>query len=229
VVEAIFWFHPLVWWLGARLVEERERACDEKVLELGSERQVYAESILKTCEFCVVSPLACVSGVTGADLKKRMVRIMTQSVANKLSFSRKLLLAGVGIAAVAGPVAFGLMNAPQISAQSPPTANGALPSFEVASVKPYDINSGSHMGIYTYPGGRVVAGYCTVKMLMECAFDVQPFQVSGGPEWINHIKYDINAIPPSSSPASKLNPPNPKVQPNEEQRQMLQSLLMDRF
>ena len=23
VVEAVFWFHPLVWWLGARLVEER--------------------------------------------------------------------------------------------------------------------------------------------------------------------------------------------------------------
>jgi bla regulator protein blaR1 len=26
LVEAIFWFHPLVWWLGTRLVEERERA-----------------------------------------------------------------------------------------------------------------------------------------------------------------------------------------------------------
>ena len=34
-VEAMFWFHPLVWWLGARLVEERERACDEEVLESG--------------------------------------------------------------------------------------------------------------------------------------------------------------------------------------------------
>ena len=49
--EAIFWFDPLVWWLGVRLVDERERACDEEVLELGSDRQVYAESILKTCEF----------------------------------------------------------------------------------------------------------------------------------------------------------------------------------
>jgi bla regulator protein blaR1 len=32
VVEALFWFHPLVWWLGARMMEERERACDEDVL-----------------------------------------------------------------------------------------------------------------------------------------------------------------------------------------------------
>lgn len=29
MVEAIFWFHPLVWCSGARLIEEREHACDE--------------------------------------------------------------------------------------------------------------------------------------------------------------------------------------------------------
>ena len=32
LVEAAFWFHPLVWWIGSRLVDERERACDESVL-----------------------------------------------------------------------------------------------------------------------------------------------------------------------------------------------------
>ncbi len=35
VVETVFWFHPLVWWIRARLVEERERACDEEVLRAG--------------------------------------------------------------------------------------------------------------------------------------------------------------------------------------------------
>ena len=37
---------------------------------------MYAEGILKTCEFYVESPLACVSGVTGSDLKKRIEQIM---------------------------------------------------------------------------------------------------------------------------------------------------------
>src|SRR5205814_2016518 len=118
VVEAIFWFHPVVWWLGTRLVEERERACDEEVLELGSERRVYAESILKTCEFCVESPLACASGVTGADLKKRIVRIMTDRVARKLDFSRKLLLRALGLIGVASPVVFGILHGTQILAES---------------------------------------------------------------------------------------------------------------
>jgi beta-lactamase regulating signal transducer with metallopeptidase domain len=29
VVEAIFWFYPPVWWIRTRLIQERERACDE--------------------------------------------------------------------------------------------------------------------------------------------------------------------------------------------------------
>jgi bla regulator protein blaR1 len=118
VVEAIFWFHPLVWWLGARLVEERERACDEEVLRLGNEPEIYAESILKTCEFCVASPLACVSGVTGADLKQRIVRIMTQRSVDKLGFLKKLLLVAIGTGAVAAPIIGGLIKAPVATAQS---------------------------------------------------------------------------------------------------------------
>ena len=39
IVEAMFWFHPLVWWIGARLVEERERACDEGVLASAMSRK----------------------------------------------------------------------------------------------------------------------------------------------------------------------------------------------
>ena len=34
-VEALFWFYPPVWLIGARLMAERERACDENVLACG--------------------------------------------------------------------------------------------------------------------------------------------------------------------------------------------------
>jgi bla regulator protein BlaR1 len=57
LVEAAFWFHPLVWWIGTRLVDERERASDEEVVRLGSEPQAYAEGIRRVCEFCLQSPL----------------------------------------------------------------------------------------------------------------------------------------------------------------------------
>jgi bla regulator protein BlaR1 len=107
VVEAIFWFHPLVWWIGARLLDERERACDEEVLRRGSDPAVYAEGILTACRLYLESPLACVSGVTGADLKTRIQRIMTDVVAQPLTRTRKLLLAVCGAAVIAGPIVGG--------------------------------------------------------------------------------------------------------------------------
>ena len=230
VVEAIFWFHPLVWWLGSRLVEERERACDEEVLRMGNRANVYAESVLKACEFCLESPLACVSGVTGADLKKRIVRIMTQRSAEKLSFSRKLLLAGIGIAAIGGPVVFGLINVPRVHAQTPPTTgspttNSPSPSFEVASIKPNHSGDMS-IGISFQPGRFTTTG-ATVKQLIAIAYDVRDFQVTGGPSWISSDRFDIDAKEPDglSEELSKLSPD----QRHDKMGALLQSLLADRF
>jgi hypothetical protein len=32
LVQALFWFHPLVWWLNRRIRHEREKCCDETVI-----------------------------------------------------------------------------------------------------------------------------------------------------------------------------------------------------
>jgi hypothetical protein len=118
VVETLFWFHPVVWWIKSRLLEERERACDEAVLQSGNKADLYAESILNVCKFYVESPLACVSGVTGSDLKRRIVRIMEEQVVNKLDFGRKLLLGLAATVALAVPITFGLVHVNQVSAQT---------------------------------------------------------------------------------------------------------------
>jgi beta-lactamase regulating signal transducer with metallopeptidase domain len=77
LVEALFWFYPLVWIIGSRLIAERERACDEGVLAHGHDREVYAGGILKVCKFCLQSPLACAPGVSGGNLGLRVRQIMT--------------------------------------------------------------------------------------------------------------------------------------------------------
>ena len=117
-VEAVFWFHPLVWWIGARLVEERERACDEEVLRLGNEPTVYAEGILNVCKHYQESPLTCVSGVTGSDLKKRIEDIMGNRVAHRLSLGRALLLIIAAVTMLAGPIAVGVVQATAVRLQS---------------------------------------------------------------------------------------------------------------
>ena len=117
-VEALFWFHPLVWWLGARLMEERERACDEEVLRMGTEPAEYAEGILKICELYAASPLQCAAGVTGGNLRKRIEEIMTNCTKPQLSAGRKLLLATGAMLAVAVPVIVGIEGV-QLRAQAP--------------------------------------------------------------------------------------------------------------
>ena len=228
IVEAVFWFYPPVWWLGARMVEERERACDEEVLELGSERQVYAESILKVCEFCVGSPLACVSGVTGASLKKRMVYIMTERVARKLDFGRKLLLSAAGFVAIALPIGFGLANATQIRAEPQDESATAIAGvYEVTSLKPSRGGSGMvRLGFFSTPAGVSATGV-TLQSLIQEAYGVGDKQISGAPDWVKSERYDMEAKLDKSTAdeLSKLS----EDQRNVATQRMLQALLADRF
>jgi bla regulator protein blaR1 len=226
VVEAIFWFHPLVWWLGARLVEERERACDEEVLRLGNPPQVYAESILKTCEFCVGSLPVSVSGVTGADLKSRIVRIMTERVARELDFGKKLLFVVVGLLTVAAPIVFGLQNttpSPAAPEANSTAANG--PAYEVASIKP-NKSGGNMVRMMNRPDGLSAEG-ATLQLLIESAYGIQDFQIVGGPKWISSDRYDIEAKMDSSE-VEKFQTLG-QDQRVLESNQMLQALLANRF
>ena len=231
LVEAFFWFHPLVWWLGSRLVEERERACDEEAVALGSDRQVYAESILKVCEFCLGSPLPCVSGVTGADLKERMVHIMTDRILPKLDFARKSLLTLAAIAVIALPLAFGLLHATPGHAQSQEAASPVIaPVFESATIKPDNSSSDGPPRarvMFSLMDGGFSARGVTLQKLILMAYHLQDTQLSGGPDWLNTQKFDIDAkFDSASTEALRKQFPDP---PKFDDQSALRGLLVSRF
>ncbi len=101
------------------------------------------------------------------------------------------------------------------------------PAFEVASIEPSP--PAGVLGYLTYPGGRVRCGHCTLEMLITYAFDIQKFQISGGPDWLHTERYEIDARVPTNSESSKANPSVPNAPLNAEQRAMLAALLRDRF
>jgi uncharacterized protein (TIGR03435 family) len=107
-----------------------------------------------------------------------------------------------------------------------PKANTALPEFEVATIKPA---SAPYVGILAKPGGRIIAGHCTVLCLAMEAFHAQEFSISGLPAWVKSTEFDIEAVPPEDSPARRYNPPGLKSPKTDDQRLMLQALLRDRF
>ena len=111
VVEHVFWFHPLVWWLGTRLVDARELACDEEVLQMGTDNRSYAQGILKVCGFYLRAPLTLVAGVGGSDLAARIERIVTGPRPRPVSVPARLLLAGVLALTIGAPLVLGAASA----------------------------------------------------------------------------------------------------------------------
>src|SRR5204862_578015 len=108
------------------------------------------------CKLYVESPLVCVSGVTGSNLKNRIEAIMRNRIALKLNFARKLTLAIAGIAVLALPITVGVMNAPLIRAQS---AVAAVPKFVAASIRRCEDEAGVMKGAgASASGGKLKTG-----------------------------------------------------------------------
>ena len=226
LVEAAFWFHPLVWWMERRMVEERERACDEAVVEMGSRPGVYAESLLKAVRFCVESPLVCVAGITGADLSRRVRSIMTLRL-ERLGWWRKAALAALALAAVLAPVGFGVLRMIPMYGQVL-KATGPLPSYEVVVIKPS--KDGAHGASTT---GEQTQYLVTAKMLIQFAYGIYSppkvidLNVVGGPDWINTDVFDIVGKMESTEFQQEQN--LGRAQRHERRQLMEQSLLADRF
>jgi uncharacterized protein (TIGR03435 family) len=89
--------------------------------------------------------------------------------------------------------------------------------FEVASVRPNLLND-RIVSIDVGPGGRFAARGYTLVLLMQRAYGVMDWNVTGGPGWIRTDRYDVVA---KSSFAGNLT--EQQLQP------MLQRLLEDRF
>ena len=152
-------------------------------------------------------------------------------MAKKVNRAKRLQLATAGVAVLAGPLLIGIIHAPAIHAQTQVSDGPAKLSplaFEVASVKPhafarneFAFGNASRESPIRISGNRVTM-QGLLKELVLTAYRLRTFQVEGAPEWINetgrHQIYDIEArVPGDRAPTA------------EEVRQMLQTLLAERF
>jgi uncharacterized protein (TIGR03435 family) len=88
--------------------------------------------------------------------------------------------------------------------------------FEIVSVKPQA--PGDTRGSIGPSPGAFIANGIPLKILIEIAYRVKDFQISGGPDWIGIDHYDVSARAPAG-----FIPTGQQMQP------MLQALLADRF
>src|SRR5262245_61193757 len=145
------------------------------------------------------------------------------------SFGR-IVSAAVALAALAVAVAAPV----RVGARGTQTQPGsAAPAFEVASIKPN--NSGDGRVMLGNQPGRFTATNVTLRMLIRNAYQLQDFQITGGPSWLNSDHFDIVAkIDPAvqesiNATRGGIGPAAVPGQGPNPLQLMIRTLLADRF
>ncbi len=105
-----------------------------------------------------------------------------------------------------------------LRAQAPATPRPAFDAFEVATIKPsnLDLKGGRYMRMQTTT--QFLARNYQIRILISAAYNLSPQAVVGGPAWIDSDRYEIVAKSPG------------EVRPTvDEQMAMLRRLLAERF
>lgn len=200
-VQALFWFHPLVWLIGAKLAKEREYACDEAAIERGQEPLAYAANLLEVCKQSVGTARIGVAYATSAHLVERIRIIMAAQSSLRRSRLSTCVLAIALVGSIALPVASGmnLIVTTDLSvspgSRSLRISDSTGPSFLVMTDR------------YVY--GRKVS----LRELIGRAWGVAPDEVSG--EMLDHPRYDVEIRASANS--------------SKDQRQLVSDLLEQQF
>jgi len=100
--------------------------------------------------------------------------------------------------------------------------------FEVATIKPIPAGAAIMGGVTVYGGGVLEMSGIQLKGLIAAAYGIPWQRISGGDAWIEKDQYIVNAKPPASAKITNLRYSYWDFE-DERLRQMLQSLLADRF
>jgi uncharacterized protein (TIGR03435 family) len=112
-----------------------------------------------------------------------------------------------------------LVTTAHLRAQNP--APASKPSFEVASVKQNKSGEG-FIRFGLQPGGRFTAQNVPVRELIRFAYNLQPFQIEGGPGWVSSDRFDVTAKAEGDIPPTGPGQSGPI-------QEMMQGLLAERF
>jgi uncharacterized protein (TIGR03435 family) len=159
------------------------------------------------------------------DLKKRIGRIMSERLADKLSRCKGLLLISAGLIPVAIPIVFGeVSSTPSGSGSQLQDAAAELPAFEVASIRLNKSDTMPFRVIFTPDGLR--AENTSLLMILRLASGLQNSlddKFLGIPAWAKTDRFNIEAKvgAPDVVEWQKLS----RVQ----RGRVLQALLIDRF
>ena len=132
--RAVFWFHPLAWWLPRELSRLSEQACDATVLARGHDRDRYASCLLRFARRATASGgrlMPTAMAMSGSGLRARLQMLERPQPA--VSRGRRLAVAGACAVLI---VACGA--AVPVAAQRPAEADGR-PRWPVITSEHFEV------------------------------------------------------------------------------------------
>ena len=107
MTRAVYWVNPLVWAAIRRYVAERERACDDVALSMGTPSREYASHLLEVARDQVLGArsVAVAAMAQHSSLKERLRFVMDVRISRAPITVGKLMLSGSVALALAVPVA----------------------------------------------------------------------------------------------------------------------------
>ena len=129
VAECLLFYHPLVWWVSARMREERELCCDDFAVAVCRDEVLYSKALLRLEELRMEPALA----ATGGRLSLRIRRLLAGPESSRIAAAPALALVlvfGVSVALLAQ------------SAPPPPPEPPAAPASPAVSETIYRVGNG---------------------------------------------------------------------------------------
>ena len=143
VAEAILFYHPCVWWVSARIREEREHCCDDVAVEVWGEPTAYAAALAELASWRARESALAVGATDGPLLARvrRLLRVQENDAPRPVS--------GLAVLAVGTLLAAGVVL--QSSSTPPPPANTQAATAVVQPAGDWRIRKTDHFEIYYQP------------------------------------------------------------------------------
>ena len=90
VVETLFFYHPVVWWISNKVRQERENTCDDIAVSLGGNKLLYAKTLLKLQEHAQTTPALALPLIGQKKLLLHRIQRILNHPQNKNSIMEKL-------------------------------------------------------------------------------------------------------------------------------------------
>jgi uncharacterized protein YjbI with pentapeptide repeats/beta-lactamase regulating signal transducer with metallopeptidase domain len=156
-IERVFWFNPLVWFLGRRIALEREIASDDAVVEKTGEAHAYATSLWKLVremrmpEHAVVAP--------GALLTRKQITVRIEQLLDK----KRARLHRSPVAAL-GVALAGVLSIAFVATSAPAVELPAEPALATAAAAPATVAAQSWPGRTTTAHGKLPPKHAGSKL-----------------------------------------------------------------